>query len=274
MTRAVVVCCVLAGVAHAAPAQRVVVLPADGNATAAVRTSVTDAIKHLAHTLDATVSDGDTTFAETAAAVGCADASTSACANQVLATLAVDEIVYATATTTNGSTRVTVRRVTKTAPAREQSTTEPPDRLEPALGPLFDVTPSPPPPTPASLPAVTEPVVPAPVEGQHSDRNIGIVTAAGGGVLLVIGLTLWLSESSLQSDIDHHPTHSPSDFADLVSLEDRASSRATWGNLLVITGLAAGGVGAYYLWRDHEAHVVVTPQPVDHGAGVSLGGRW
>lgn len=260
----------LAGVAHADPAQRVIVLPADGNATPAVRASVTEATRHLAHTLDATVSDGDTTFAETAAAVGCADASTSACATQVLGTLGVDEIVYATATTTGGTTHVTVHRVSKTAPPREQST-DAPDQLEPALGPLFDVKPAPPP--PAVTPVPTEPAVAA-GEVDHRDRNIGLVTAAGGGVLVIIGLTLWLNEADLQGDINNHSTTSPGDFADLVSLEDRASTRATWGNVLVITGLAAVGVGAYYLWRDHESHVVVAPQPLDHGAGVSMGGRW
>lgn len=277
MTRALVICCVLAGVAHADTARRVIVLPVDGNATPALRGSVSETIKRLAHSLDATVSDGDTTFAETAAAVGCADSSTPACANQVLATLAVDEIVYATATTTNGTTRITVRRVTKSAPPREASTTDPPDRIETALGPLFDVKPTstPPPTTPPPTTSLDAPVTaPLGPEGDRDDRTIGIATAAGGGVLLVIGLTVWLSESGLQTEIDHHSTNSPADFADLVDLEGRASTRATWGNILVIAGLAAGGVGGYYLWRDHEAHVVVAPQPLDHGAAVSLGARW
>ena len=251
-----------------------IVLPVDGNATPALRSSVGDTVKRLAHTLDATVSDGDTTFAETAAAVGVPIRRRRRVRIKCSRHSPSTRLSTATATTTNGTTRVTVRRVTKSAAPREASTDDPPDRIEPALGPLFDVKP-PPPPTPAP-PATTTPDAPSPPgpEGDHGDRNIGIVTAAGGGVLLGIGLTLWLGESGLQSDIDHHSANSPADFADLVDLEDRASTRATWGNILVITGLAAGGIGAYYLWRDHEAHVVVTPQPLDHGAGVSLGGRW
>jgi hypothetical protein len=107
-----------------------------------------------------------------------------------------------------------------------------------------------------------------------NDRNLGIAAVAGGGAAFVIGLALWANESGVQSDIDKHPANSSNDFRELKTLEDKAGTYATWGNIMVITGLALGGVGGYLLWRDHTPHVVVTPAATDHGVALVVGGRW
>jgi hypothetical protein len=254
-------------------AHRVIVLPVDGTADPALRAKLTQEMQKLARRIAATVNDGDTTFAETATAIGC-DPQTPACADSVLQTLAVDEIVYGTASATDAGTKLVVRRVTKDAPAREASTTiapaDSPDRVEPRIAPLFPGGPKEEP-----VPIAGHP--PPPIdetEGVINDRNIGIAAIAGGGAAFVIGLALWANESGVQSDIDKHPANTPSDFRDLKSLEDKADTYATWGNLMVITGLALGGVGAYFLWRDHHGHVVITPTATDHGAALVIGGRW
>ena len=104
------------------------------------------------------------------------------------------------------------------------------------------------------------------------DKKFGLVGAVGGGAMFVIGLALWSSKSSLQEDIDAHPTATVQDFEDLQALEDKAGSRAIAGNLMVFGGLALGGFGAWLLWRDHKAKrgVMVTPAPVEGGATVTL----
>jgi len=293
------------------PVHRVLVLPVDGNASAVLRAKLGESIKRLARSLDGSVTDGESTFAEAALAVGC-DPQVPACADQVLTTLAVDELVFATATTTTpatasasqgaGTTRVVVHRIGKGVPAREASTaltsSDPPERVEPALQSLFPaavVAPSTPEiPSPGTVatgttssPALrssTTSSVPAGMdargEGRASDRddlrdrNLGIACATGGGVLVAIGLILWLDESSIQGDIDRHATITSADFAELTSLESDASSRATLGNVMVVTGLVAGGIGGYLLWRWHDSSVSVAPRPIDHGAAVSIGARW
>jgi hypothetical protein len=121
----------------AADPHRVIVLPLDGNADPAVRTKLSASLEKLAHQIDGTVTTGDTTFAETAAAVGC-DATAPGCADTVMTTLSVDEIVYGTATTTNGQTTVVVRRATKGSSPKEATVaSDAPDQLETGTGTLF-----------------------------------------------------------------------------------------------------------------------------------------
>jgi len=244
---------------------KVIVLPLDGNADPALRTKLNASVGKLAHQIDGAVTIGDTTFAETAAAVGC-DAAAPSCADTVMTTLAVDEIVYGTATTTNGQTIVVVKRATKGAPPKEAQATvaaDAPDQVETGVGSLF--------------PAKEQPLqttAPPKDVAWSRDKKIGIAAVAGGGALFLIGLFLWNSASDYQSEIDNHPTDTPQDFRELTSLESSAAWRAGIGNFAVLFGLAGAGVGAYYLYRDHQASVTVTPTPVEHGAGVTLGGRW
>ena len=75
----------------AQPATKVLVLPLDGNTPAAQRDGINASVVKLAKSkIGGDVSVGETTFNETAAAVGC-DPALASCAEQVRTTLAVDE---------------------------------------------------------------------------------------------------------------------------------------------------------------------------------------
>ncbi len=91
--------------------RKVLVLPLDGDAPAEQKKQLDDSIVKMARAkVQGDVTVGDTTFAETAAAVGC-DPATPACAETVRTTLGVDEVIYGKATTANGSTTVWLYRV-------------------------------------------------------------------------------------------------------------------------------------------------------------------
>ena len=273
--------------AAAAP-HKILVLPTDGTADAATRAKLTAQIVKLSKGLDGQVATAGATFADTALAVGC-DPQAPGCSDQVLATLGVDELVWATATKDNGQTRVVVRRATKGTPPREISTTIAPsdstDRIDAGMAPLFAasatkpdpaVSPSVPPPDVAVAPLASgSPAgpdqVPSPeLPEAHHDRTMGIAFAAGGGVALVLGLALWGSYSSLQDKIDTHVTTTRSDFDDLKALENRAATYAIAGDGLVLAGLAAGGLAAYYLYWKPNHRIAVTPVPIGNGAGLTF----
>lgn len=265
--------------------RKVLVLPVDGNASAAQRTSINDSVLSMAKTgIDGDVTAGDTTFNETAAAVGCTPDQPT-CAETVMNTLSVDELVWGTAQTENGSTTVTVHRAAKGQPAQQQMAvidqTAGGDAAASALQPMFQRE--------------------APATGSGSDAmgsgsdvgsagpihksffstkesKIGLGLGAGSVVCLVIGLSLWSSEGRLQDQIDMHPNMTLMQLQDLHDLEDQAASKALWGNIFVFVGLAAGGASAYYFWKDHKNRktAVLAPVPTEDGAGVKmvLGGRW
>jgi len=96
--------------------------------------------------------------------------------------------------------------------------------------------------------------------------------------MLLIGFGLWSSASSLQGEINDHPTDTVDDFNDLRAIEDKAQGRAIAGDLMVLGGLALGGAGGWILWKDHKAQrMSVTPTVDDKGAGVTftfVGGPW
>ncbi|MEJ7600980.1 MAG: hypothetical protein WKG01_23945 [Kofleriaceae bacterium] len=287
MTRTITVLCVMAFALPAiAGPRRVLVLPLDGSADAPTRARLTTSVQRLARVIDGIVLPGDTTFAETAAAVGC-DPQVPACADDVRRTLGVDELVYGTANVDQSRITIVLRRKAKGAAARDVtatvSITDTPERVEPALLPLFSVS---------TAPVTTEPVlVPAPVVGEPAqppplpqpterkpmsrDRKFGIAAVAGGGLLVLFGLAAWSSASSVNDQIDNHDTADYQDFLDLQELESRASTRAWAGNVLVLGGLALGAYGGWLLWRDRDRQLTVTPAPIPGGAAVmfSLGAR-
>ena len=284
----------LAASAAAAP-HKVLVLPVDGNADPAMRTRLSAQIARLARGLDGEVGTADATFADTALAVGC-DPRAARCADDVMATLGVDELVWATATRDGAQTRLVVRRAARGSAAREVSMTvatgEPGDRIDARIAPVFApaaVT-APPPGSSTSESATTPPEVAPPPAGEvapapgdalappgpgpvdqrnHRDRNVGIALVATGAVSLALGVALWASYSSLQRQIDDHPTNNRRDFEELTALEDRASTYAIGGDIAVVVGLAAGGIGAYYLYRHHR-RVAIAPTPLAHGAALTL----
>lgn len=262
----------------AAGPRKVLVLPVDGNAPAAQRTSIdTEIVKLAKANLDGDVTSGDTTFADTATAVGCS-ADQPECAQTVLATLSVDELVYGTATTQDGTTTVTLHRVTKGEAPRNQVTTLP-EGSTTGMEPLFSRTPVVPEVGSGSGSDTTAPTE-RPVPRTFFDsreRKLGVGLGAASVTCLIIGFSMWSSAGRLQDQIDGYPTNTLAQLQDLQDLEDRAASKALWGNVFVVLGLGLGGTSAYYFYTDHQHRsTVVSATPTDTGTGAKLviGGRW
>jgi len=290
----IAVVAIVARTAPAAASPKILVLPVEGGVDAATRSRLTADIARLARSLDGQVASGSATFADTALAVGC-DPRAAGCSDDVMATLGVDELVWGVARADRGQIRLTVRRAARGAAVRDLSTTfasgDAGDRVTTGIAPLFappGAEPAPParppaPPAPAAAaaaapqpadatgaPLATEPPAPAAADPERSNRTLGIALAAAGGGSIALGVVLWVSYASAQDSIDHHAIGSLSDFQDLRALEDRAGTYAIAGDLLVIAGLVAGGIGGYLLYRDHKQHAVaIAPAPVA-GGGLML----
>ncbi len=274
-----------AGPALAGP-RKVLVLPLDGTAEPATRTRLSASLQKMARVLDGEVIAGDATFNDTATAIGC-DPTKPACVESVRATLAVDELVFGTADEDAGTVTLIVKRSMKGKPPREVTrsfaASTPPQKVEVELLPVFSSEPRPDGSTDLTDPAVDpvvptgpEPVAPTPPGGSRRGRTVAIAITAGGGVLLVLGLSLWSSKAGLQDDIDSHPTNTRAEIEDLQELEDKASSRAWAGNLFVVAGLAVAAYGGWRIYRDHQEHkqqaLTIAPVPVEGGAAVILRG--
>lgn len=262
--------------------RKVIVLPLDGNAPATQKAEINDTLARLAKAKsDGDVTIGDATFTETATAVGC-DPLSAACAETVRSTLGVDELVYGTAKTAEGQTTVSVFRVSQGVPTSTQVTsiseTDTGDKAERGIEPVFGA----PIETVGSGSAVgsgSETPLPRPKHNffDTKERKLGIGLAAGGVIALAIGISFWSSKSDLQEQIDNHPRDSLPELLALRDLEDRAGSKAMWGNIMVGLGLGLGAAGAYFLYKDHQNRsATVTPAPVEAGTGMTLvlGGRW
>lgn len=295
-----VVLLVASTIVHAAP-RKVLVLPLGGNADPALRAKLSASIGRLARVVDGEVTAGKTTLADTAAAAGC-DPDTASCIESVRKMLGVDELVYGSANVERGQVTIVVHRTGDKQGPQQLSTTiaatDSPDRADAALLPLFTGAATQPvdPPTPPDRtdpegpeenplgpeeptpPLEEKPLPEVPPQRSSKDRSMGIVMGIGGGAMFLIGLALWSSASSLQDEIDGHPTVTRDDFAELEDLEGKASTRAWLGNIAVVGGLALGGYGGYLLWRDRKAQrsAVVAPRPTENAPGVLLllRGRW
>jgi hypothetical protein len=279
----------------AAGPRKVLVLPIDGTADAPTRTKLTASVQKLARVIEGSVQSGDTTFAEAAAAVGC-DPATPTCAETVRTTLGVDELVYGTATAQNGNVTVVVKRKVKDRAPKQLSATvasKAPAKAEPTLLPLFSdaiddvpepepqpepepvVTPSPQPdpkPEPAVEPKPLPPLV-NPPKRVSRERNLAIASIAGGSAVLLAGVALWSSASSMQDDIDRASADDLDDIRALRELEDRAASRALFGNICVAAGLGLGVLGGYLLYKDREKRsLTVTPAPTPGGVTLLIEG--
>jgi hypothetical protein len=260
--------------------RKVLVLPLDGSAPATQKTQLNDTVARMAKaSIEGDVTIGDTTFAETAAAVGC-DPQSDDCAETVRSTLSVDELVYGTADTENGTTTVTVNRTSAGTPPTSQTATlaeiDSGDKAEPALSPVFGGTA----PVGSDAAGSGSAVVDAPRRSNFFDtreRKIGTALAGGGVIALAIGLSFWSSTSDLQGQIDNHQSETLDEISDLTALEDRAGGKAMWGNIMVLLGLGLGGAGAYFLYKDHQnRQTTIAPAPVEAGTGMTLvlRGRW
>jgi hypothetical protein len=268
-----------------AQSRKILVLPLDGNAPEAQRTKLNESVAKLSKDkLGGEVTVGDTTFEETAAAVGC-DPALPACAETVRTTLQVDELVYGSAKTDAGSTTVIVTRASAgTEPKSQISTiseTDSGEQAEANLGPLFTTSEG------SGSQALgsgsdgsgSAAARPRPQSNffDTRERKLGVAFGAGGVIALVIGVSLWSSAGGLQDLIDGAPDETVAQIQALEDLEDRAGSKALWGNVFFVVGLAAAGVGGYFLWKDHtNRNATVAPVPTEDGTGMTLvlGGRW
>jgi hypothetical protein len=267
-------------------------MPIDGDVDASTRTRLNASVQKLARELGGSLTTASATFGETASMVGC-DPHATGCTDTVLTTLQADEIVWGTATTSpDGTITFVVHRASRGVVPHEQTAqiapNDPPDRAEATLQPLFGgrdtsssgtVAPPGAGPNQGGVPPRGSGVATRSSSSMapwSRDKKLGIGLAVGGGAALLIGLALWASESSVQSQIDSAPTNTLADIQSLKSLEGTAEGYAWSGNVMVVIGLAAGGAATYYLWRDHQAHLTVAPVPVDHGTGATfvMRGSW
>jgi hypothetical protein len=273
----------------------VLVLPLDGSVDVSMRSKLNAQVVRLARKVPGSVSVGDTTFDETAAAVGC-DPAAPPCAEIVRSTLGVDELVYGRATSNGSQTTLVVHRVRARAAATEATATlalsGDPDAAEPTLAPLFDSSAhAPAPRVPASPPSTAptsdtppvaddEPTLPPPVlplEGEaHPGRTRGIVLTATGGALFVVGVGLWFSAHGEQSEIDDANPMDAGDFRALEDKEDSAQRNALIGDLLVGAGAGLATWGIITLVRSRTAteSIVVAPRVSTSTAGLVLEGPW
>jgi hypothetical protein len=286
---AVSVWLVVVGIGHAAP-RKVLVLPLDGSIDPTLRSKLNTTLAQAARGLGGAITVGDTTFEETAIAIGC-DAAVPACAEHVRTTLGYDVLVWGTVSTSADRTVLVVRRASAgSTPRTDRVELTAPEQADDKLGPVFGRPPPapakrnvpvpPPPPAPEEAPpsvapvALIAPVAPPPAY-DNSKRNRGIVFAAVGGGLVLAGIAVWSAQASTQDAIDSAPTNTADDFRHLEDLEGRARNLALAGDLLVVGGIALGGYGAWVLYQDRaERRVVVVPRVTATTAGLALGGRW
>jgi len=292
----------VAATAAAADPHSTLVLKTEGSADPAVRARVDAMVLRLAQQGGLTVTAGDITFGDAAAATGCKPEAAS-CRDDVMAMMSVDEIVSATTYVSGGELKVVVRRGGKGTPAREATATiamiDTSDAgLEAGIGPLFGATPAALPPAviakptpgpttgePTSTPAPTVTAAPdgelptppaqGPSDAVPSHHKLEIGGAIAGGACIVLSFALWGAANSTENQIANAPSKTLADLQHLQSLEQQGDSQANGGNFLFVAGLVVGGISGYYLYRDHRRanaaqHARITPLLVNHGAGVAL----
>jgi len=293
----------------AAESHKLLVLQSEGRADAATRAKIDAAIVKLALGAEPQTAAGELTYSDAATAVGCKPEA-AGCKDEVLAMLAVDEIVITTVTPKPGGTEIAVRRVLKGGASRDATMVlaagAPPDTLD-GIAPLFGgkpTAPTAPAITTAPQPAGEPPVIPAPTAVKDEPLPPSVVTTpapadtpltdppgsrrhrleiagmAGGGGLVFLGVLLWGAASGVQDDINKAPTSTKQDLLALKDLEARGDGYAGLGNLFTIGGLVIGGIGTYFYVKDRHATTTTTtsarlmPTVLDHGAGVvfTIGG--
>jgi hypothetical protein len=268
--------------------RKMLVLRSEGRADGPTRTRIDAALIKLAKTTDAQVSPGDITMGDAAAAVGCAP-DTTACKDEILNMLGVDELVYANAGPKPGGTEVVAYRVARGGVTRDARSMimrgESPEKLD-GLAPLFFAsttatlppttstepippTTTPPGTEPTTPPVATTAVVPPPTSAtdpniapyppptmadQPSRTRLPLAGVITGGAFVLIGFMCWGKAGDLQQQIDDAPANTTTDFNTIRSLERDADSYAGWGNALFLGGAIIGGISAYYLIKSKRDH--------------------
>ncbi len=279
--------------------RKILVLQSEGRVDAKTRARIDAAVVNLAKSGTDQVTPGEITYSDAAALVGCKPEDAS-CKDEVIQTLAVDEIVIVVVSPKPGGFEVSVRRVAKGAASREAVTivpTDKPDKLD-AVGSLFGkpgtasstttepvTTPTigPEPTTkPTTKPAVSEPAATVGSAELRDDRarkrrRLHLAGMGGGGGMFLIGIVLWSKANGLQSEIDSAMPRNERELDQLRDLESRGASYAGWGNFFVLGGLALGGVSTYFFLKARRANKRATtstawlgPALFDRGAGVML----
>ena len=300
----------------AAEPHKLLVLQSEGRADAATRAKIDAAIFKLASAAEPQTVAGELNFSDAATAVGCKP-DTALCKDEVLGMLSVDEIVITTLAPKPGGLEVTVRRFAKGGSSHDATvviaTGVAPDKLD-GLATLFGGSPPaptgspapagpavastarppaeppeiPPPtaithepaPSPVATPATDDRLAAQPVD-QPSTRRFRLELAGmiGGAAMVTTGLLFWAGASGVQNDINNAPTKTKADLQHLKDLESKGDGYAAVGNLLVITGLAAGAVGTVFYIKDRSSASSTSvarlmPAVFNHGAGLvfTMGG--
>ena len=81
--------------------------------------------------------------------------------------------------------------------------------------------------------------------------------------------------STIQEEVDSHPTATAAQLDDLKERESSGDSYASWGNLLFLSGVAVGAVSTYLFLRDRKRSAAlqsarIAPAVFDHGGGITL----
>ncbi|MBP9086209.1 MAG: hypothetical protein KBG15_08820 [Kofleriaceae bacterium] len=262
---------------------QVTVTPIEGDAPAATRTALTEALVRWGNAHDQRVEVGVTLMTDATSALGC-DAADAACANSVRTTLAVDGVIWGTARGTSPTTidiyrvgvdgNVTHVRGQVAAGATVESTMQP---LFPQLygitataDSLADTANS----ATAPQPVALQTAAPSP----NRRKQVAIVGVVGGGVMIVGGISLWGYAGGLQDQINSAPVATANDIRALQALEDRADSSGTGGNLMFVSGLVVAGVSSYFLVKELRKarrptsgeRLTLMPTLVPHGVGLTL----
>jgi hypothetical protein len=294
---------------------KLLVLQSEGRADAAIRAKIDAAILKLALAAEPQAVAGELSFSDAATAVGCkpetplckdevlgmlsvdeivtttiapkpgglevtvhrfAKGGVARDATMLLPTGASPDNLDGIAPLFGGTAAAPIGPPGPTGPAlatTEHPSTEHPASEPPRIPAPTSITQEPAPP-PVATPA-------ADASGQPQDQpstrrhRLELAGMVGGATMVSLGLLSWAAASGVQNDIDHAPTKTKQDLLNLKDLESKGDGYAGLGNLLVITGLAAGGVGAAFYIKDRYtgsgASVArLVPTVFDHGHGAGL----
>ncbi len=110
-----------------------------------------------------------------------------------------------------------------------------------------------------------------------SSRRLPLAGMVGGGGMVLVGLVLWGSAASVQSEIDAAPANTKEQLRALQELESRGDGYAAAGNLFVAGGLVVGGISTYYFFKRGRGRTttarrapVLVPLVVDGGGGIAF----